>query len=461
MGKCDIALYGLGVMGSSLAKNMIRHGFQVAAFSKSEAERERFSADEKDNYVICASEEEMLGQLKSPRIIFLMITAGAAVDSVIAELAPQLQPGDILIDGGNSNYHDTMRRYETLAQKNIHYLGIGVSGGEKGALYGPSMMIGGSEEGWTAVKDILQTIAAQYQGEPCCTYIGRDGAGHYVKMVHNGIEYAILELIAETYHIMRYGLQMPQSEIAKIFDNWKTSELRSYLIDISACVLEKMDEDGTPLVEKILDVAGQKGTGKWTIEDAIARGVYMPTIFEAVFARNVSANKALRIQGKRILSASETPLTLEEAEETLKKALLLGIILSYAQGIALIAQASKEEGWDIALADLIGVWRDGCIIRSELLTQVKDSLKEDCANIVLSDTFAYAAKLEPSLRQLVTKTQSAAIAIPCLTSTLQYYDSFRMEQMPVNFVQALRDCFGAHTYQRVDREGIFHTEWES
>ena len=461
MKNCDIALYGLGVMGSSLAKNMIHHGFRVAAYSKSDAERARFAVPGKeDGYVVCSDEQEMLASLKSPRIIFMMITAGPAVDSVIEALLPRLDQGDILIDGGNSYFKDTARRYEYLEEKGICFMGVGVSGGEKGALYGPSMMAGGSRVGWEASRHILQTIAAHCGEDSCCTYVSRQGAGHYVKMVHNGIEYAVLQLIAETYHIMKYGLALPHEEITDIFRSWKTSCLNSYLIDISVSVLEKMDEDGTPLVDKILDVAEQKGTGRWTLEESIARGVYIPTIFEAVFARNFSSNKAVRVEGSRCLSATGTPVKMENYSDKFKDALTLAIILSYAQGMALIAKASEENEWDIDLADLTSVWIAGCIIRSEVLSEVKESLAEGKENLILTDTFSYIKDLEPALREVVTKVQGAAIAVPALTSAMNYYDYFRMEQMPVNFVQALRDCFGAHTYRRVDKEGYFHTEWE-
>jgi len=461
MRNCDIALYGLGVMGSSLAKNMINHGFKVAAYSKSDAERARFSVQGKEeNYVVCSDVEEMMASLKSPRVIFMMVTAGPVVDLVIDSLLPLLDKGDVLIDGGNSYFKDTARRYHALEEQGIRFMGVGVSGGEKGALYGPSMMAGGSKEGWEVCGHILKTIAAYCGEESCCTYISREGAGHYVKMVHNGIEYAVLQLIAEIYHVMKHGLQLAHEEITEIFRGWKDTKLNSYLIDISVKVLEKMDEDGIPLVEKILDVAEQKGTGRWTLEEAIARGVYIPTIFEAVFARNFSSNKEIRIEGSKRLPASISNISMENPADKLGNALLSGIISSYAQGMALIAKASEENDWNIDMADLIGVWRAGCIIRSELLSEVKASLTEEKENLLLTDAFSYIGELEPALREVVTKTQMAGIAAPGLTSALNYYDYFRMSKMPVNFVQALRDCFGAHTYRRIDKDGAFHTEWE-
>lgn len=468
MKDCDIAVYGLGVMGSSLAKNMISKGFTVAAYSKSEAERDRFCAKE-DNYTVCNTVEEMLGSLTSPRRIFLMITAGKPVDMVLEELVPLLDSGDVVLDGGNSYYKDTSRRYNWCQERGICYVGVGVSGGEKGALEGPSMMAGGSLEGWEKSRHILQTIAAHVGDIPCCDYVARDGAGHFVKMVHNGIEYAILQLIAETYHFMRDALHMSWEKIVCCFEEWQTSRLDSYLIDISAAVLKKMDEDGTPLVEKILDVAEQKGTGKWTLLESIERGVYIPTIYEAVSARNFSAKKDLRAFGKDQLSSSgglvqtkgsEAPVQLECPEKTLGDALLLGIILCYSQGLELIVKASDEENWGIDVSALADIWRDGCIIRSRLLGEIKKVQVKEEHPLLLDPVFSYIGELEPSLRKVNEMAVQAGVALPGLASALHYYDYYRMEQMPVNFIQALRDCFGAHTYKRIDKEGYFHTKWE-
>ena len=458
MRECDIAVYGLGVMGSSLAKNMISHGFTVAAYSKSEAERERFCTS--GHYVMCSTVEEMLGSLKSPRRIFLMITAGKPVDMVLEELVPLLNPGDVVMDGGNSYYKDTKRRCKWCLERGICYVGVGVSGGEKGALEGPSMMAGGSLEGWEKSKQILQTIAAHVGETPCCDYIARDGAGHFVKMVHNGIEYAILQLIAETYHFMRFALRMPWEEIVRCFERWQKSKLDSYLIDISVLVLKKMDEDETPLVEKILDVAEQKGTGKWTLLEGIERGVYIPTIYEAVSARNFSGKKQLRSLGRQRLFSSGKPVCLENAEEVLGNALLMGIILCYSQGLELIVKASEEEQWGIDVSALADVWRNGCIIRSQLLGEIKKVQIEEEHPLLLDPVFSCMKELEPSLRRVNEMATEAGIALPGLASTLHYYDYYRMEQMPVNFIQALRDCFGAHTYKRNDMEGCFHTQWE-
>ncbi len=462
MSLCDIAVYGLGVMGSSLAKNMISHGFAVAAYSKSEAERECFRAGQKaaGSCRVCDTAEDMLGSLKSPRRIFLMITAGSPVDEVLEELLPALEPGDVVLDGGNSYYRDTTRRCSLCGEKGICYVGVGVSGGERGALYGPSMMAGGSREGWEKTKHILQTIAAHVGEIPCCDYIAAEGAGHYVKMVHNGIEYAILQLIAETWHFMRYTLNLPRAEIIRCFESWQKGKLDSYLIDISIKVLKKDDSDGTPLVEKILDVAEQKGTGKWTLLESVNRGVYIPTIYEAVSARNFSGKKALRQLGSKCLLASARQVSLENPEETLGNALLMGIILCYSQGFELIVRASGEEQWQIDLGALTDVWRDGCIIRSKLLGEIRRVAVTEEHPLLLDEVFSYMRELEPALREVNEKAVLAGTPLPGLASALHYYDYYRMERMPVNFIQALRDCFGAHTYRRVDAEGYVHTRWE-
>lgn len=458
MKKCEIAVYGLGVMGSSLAKNMISKGFSVAAYSKSESERERFQA-ETPNYVVCHTIEEMLGDLKSPRCIFLMITAGKPVDMVLEELLPLLSPGDVVMDGGNSYYKDTSRRCDQCKEQGIHYLGVGVSGGELGALRGPSMMVGGSKEGWDIVRPILQTIAAHAGTSPCCTYIAEEGAGHYVKMVHNGIEYGILQLLAETYHLMRYGLGLSEEETLECFESWQGGKLDSYLIDISVAVLKKRDTDGTLLVEKILDAAEQKGTGKWTILESIERGVYIPTIYEAVLARNFSGKKQLRMKGKELLSVTAVSVQEENPKKVLGDALLLGMILCYSQGLELILTASREEGWEIQGSSLAAVWRAGCIIRSSLLEEIYKASVTEEQPLLLDPVFSYIRELEPSLRKVNGLAEQAGISLPGLSSALHYYDYYRMEQMPVNFIQALRDCFGAHTYRRIDQEGYFHTQW--
>ncbi len=461
MGAYEIGLLGLGVMGSSLAKNLINHGFAAALTSKEEAERSRFSHT--GCYEVFETNEAFIAALKKPRVIFLMITAGRPVDMVIEALLPLLAPGDILLDGGNSFYKDTNRRCEMLAQKGIHYLGVGVSGGEKGALEGPSMMVGGSRAAWAAARPFLQSIAARLSDNtPCCDYLGAQGAGHYVKMVHNGIEYGLLQLIAEVYQLLTQGMGFSPAQAAAVFSRWRAGALAGYLIDITALVLEKTDpETGTPLVTKICDMAGQKGTGNWTLIEGIERGVYIPTIAEAVFARNLSQKKALRQAGARALSGPQNRAVFYE--EALQQALYAGMICCYAQGLELIAAASAEFGWGIDIEKTVSLWRGGCIIRSALLYDIMESYREQpkLQNLMLSPRFAARLNdLSDGWCQTVTAAVMGGFAIPALCSTRTYYDSCRTDPMPTALVQGLRDCFGAHTYRRVDKEGAFHTDWE-
>lgn len=456
---CEIGLIGLGVMGSSLAKNMINHGFATALYSVSEQERRSFAA-EKDNYRICSGMEEFVMSLAKPRKIFIMITSGRPVDMVIQSLLPLLDKGDIIMDGGNSYYRDTARRSGECGRHGILYMGIGVSGGEKGALYGPSIMAGGKQEAWDAVRNILETIAAEHQGKPCCGCIGEGGAGHYVKMVHNGIEYAILQLIAETYQFMRFVRKMEIEEIQSVFEEWNKGELNSYLIEISAKVLKKKAEDGTWMIDKILDVAEQKGTGKWTVEESVERGVYIPTIYEAQMARVFSSKKEERMSGSAQLKFHSCELPQTEIKE-MEQALLMAVIMAYSQGFELIAKAAEEENWNIDLASLASVWKDGCIIRSALLERIEKVRDLACRPMILAPEFADAGTLEKSLRKAAAASVLSGIPLPCLQASLNYYDYYRSGQMPVNFIQALRDYFGAHTYMRNDREGHFHTDWEA
>jgi len=458
--KYDIGVYGLGVMGSALARNLIRHGFSVAVYSKNDAEREKFSCEE-DNWAIFDVLKDFIDSLKSPKRIFLMITAGKPVDSVMKDSIPFLSSGDVVMDGGNSYYKDTDRRCVELMKYGIHYLGIGVSGGEKGALNGPSMMVGGSREGWELVKGILRGIAAQYGKEPCCGYVGPGGAGHYVKMVHNGIEYAQLQLIADAWRLLK-TCGLSHDEVTEVFKEWRTGDLESYLMDITVSVLNKRDAaTGEPLIDYIEDVAEQKGTGSWTLHEAIERGVYTPTIFEAVSARNFSKKVMMREIGKKMLSGKERGL--RNLSEELKHALLAGMICSYAQGIELMKQASDDFGWNIDLYKSVKLWRNGCIIRSKLLTDITDVLYQepDAPNILLTEHFStMLLELEAPWRTVCVEALKASVEAPAMLSTILYYDMMRAGQMPVNLIQGLRDCFGAHTYKRTDREGKFHTEWE-
>ena len=342
----EIGVYGLGVMGAGIARNMLDHGVRTAVYSVSEEERKRFETDGyEETCKVCDTEAELIQSLARPRKIFLMITAGSPVDAVLSSLVPSLEPGDVIFDGGNSYYKDTDRRCHALEEKGIRYVGCGISGGRLGALYGPSIMPGGSYEGYRAGEKILRAIAATADGKPCCAYVGQGGSGHYVKMVHNGIEYAILELIAEAYMLMRSGLSMTHEAVLAVFKGWQRTRLDSYLIDISVQVMEQYEEDGVPLIDRILDVAEQKGTGKWTLCEAIERGVYTPGIYESVLARSFSAKKEERLAGAAILNASASKMELDQAEETLGDALLLSIALSYSQGMELIRKASDDIGW--------------------------------------------------------------------------------------------------------------------
>ncbi len=457
----QIGLLGLGVMGSSLAKNLINRGFATALTGRDEAERSRF--DHTGDYKIFDTNEAFVAALQKPRVIFLMITAGRPVDMVIEALLPLLDAGDVLIDGGNSFYRDTDRRCDLLAEKGIHFLGVGVSGGEKGALEGPSMMAGGSRAAWEASRPFLQAIAARTgDGAPCCDYLGAQGAGHYVKMAHNGIEYGMLQLIADVYHLMTQGMGYSPAQAAGVFSRWREGALSGYLIDITALVLGKTDPDtGDALVLRICDMAGQKGTGNWTLHEGIDRGVYIPTIAESVFARGLSQKKALRQAGSRLPGGP--PEKAVFTEEMLRQALLAGFVCCYAQGLELIAAASDAFGWAIDLEKAAALWREGCIIRSAMLSDIMQSCREQpgLPSLMLSPRFASLLQdLSAGWRRTVAAAVQSGIAAPTLASTLGYYDSYRTDPMPTALVQGLRDCFGAHTYRRVDKEGDFHTDWE-
>ncbi|MEY8411853.1 NADP-dependent phosphogluconate dehydrogenase [Lachnospiraceae bacterium 62-26] len=457
----EIGVYGLGVMGASIAQNILNHGFTAAVYSKAKEERHHFPAEKYPGKCkVCESEQELVQSLQSPRKIFLMITAGAPVDSVVEALLPLLEASDVIFDGGNSYYKDTDRRCRLCAGKGIHYVGTGVSGGQLGALYGASIMPGGSFEGYLAGEKILKAVAAQVGEKPCCAYIGQGGSGHYVKMVHNGIEYAILQLIGEAYMILRHGLSMSHEEVLQVFRGWQGTKLDSYLIDISVQVMEKYEEDGTPLIDRILDVAEQKGTGKWTILEAIERGVYVPGIYEAVMARNFSAKVEERREGARLIKAPGHDQESSGIREELGDALLLAIALSYSQGMELIRKASDDNGWQIDQKVLADIWRDGCIIRSCLLSDIKSALEEEKAGpLVLSEAYGEFREADRALRRIVTWADGAGMACTGFSAALHYYDYYRTQDMPVRFVQALRDCFGAHTYMRNDMPGHFHTEW--
>jgi 6-phosphogluconate dehydrogenase len=464
-------LTGLATMGANLARNIAHHGIPIAVHNRTTSRMERFLSEHGSEGPIngYASTEEWVQALARPRVLMSLVQAGAATDAVIEDIVPHVDPGDIIIDGGNAHFRDTQRRHAALAERGIHFLGVGVSGGEEGALNGPSIMPGGDREPYDEwVKPIFETIAAQVDGAPCCTYVGPDGAGHYVKMVHNGIEYADMQLIAESYDLLRNaaGLEVPQ--IAEIFKTWNGTELQSFLIEISARVLAKIDDaTGKPLVDVILDAAEQKGTGRWTAQDALERGVPLTGITEAVFARSLSALKQERVHAAEILKgpggrASSASGGDDALAGDLQHALYASKIVSYAQGFAQMAAAADAEGWNIDLGSMATIWRGGCIIRARFLDRIREAYDHEpaLANLMLAEFFAEALEqAQDPWRRVVARAAELGIPTPAFSSSLAYYDGYRRERGPASLIQGLRDLFGAHTYKRVDREGAFHTMW--
>ncbi len=470
----DIAVIGLAVMGQNLILNMNDHGFTVVAYNRTTSKVDDFLANEaKGTKVVGAhSIAEMVGLLKRPRRIMCMVKAGAAVDDFIAQVVPLLEPGDIIIDGGNSLYGDSDRRVKELAAKGLLYIGTGVSGGEEGARFGPSIMPGGSKAAWPAVKDIFQGISAKVDGgTPCCDWVGDGGSGHYVKMVHNGIEYGDMQLICEAYNLMRDGLGMTADEMSAVFKEWNAGALDSFLIEITGNILAKKDEDGTPLVDKILDTAGQKGTGKWTVIDSANLAQPVTLIAEAVFSRCVSAMKDERVKAARKLKGPR-PALAQAKDDAKKKALIADImnalyaskIVSYAQGYMLMKAAAKEYGWDLNYGGIALMWRGGCIIRSRFLGKIKEAFDKNpkLANLLLDDYFRGEIKAaQKGWRNVVALAVKKGIPVPAFSTALSFYDSYRNARLPANLLQAQRDYFGAHTYERVDkpRGEFFHTNW--
>ena len=469
MKKADIGVIGLAVMGQNLILNMNDHGYKVAAYNRSTAKVDEFlQGAAKGTQIIGAhSLQELADTLEKPRIIMLMVRAGDAVDQTVAQLLPYLEPGDIIIDGGNSHYPDTNRRVAALREQGIRYLGVGVSGGEEGARHGPSIMPGGNADAWPHVKPILQAIAAKTKdGEPCCDWVGADGAGHFVKMVHNGIEYGDMQLICEAYHILKDGLGLTYPEMHAVFADWKKTELDSYLIDITADILAYKDEDGAPLVEKILDTAGQKGTGKWTGINALDHGIPLTLITEAVFARCVAALKDQREAAAQTYGKSIARIDGDRAAwtETLRQALLAAKIISYAQGFMLIREASEQNGWNIDYGATALLWREGCIIRSRFLGDIRDAYAQNPGLAFLGNAPYFQQLLQTALphwRKTVAKAIEAGIPVPCMASALTFLDGYTSARLPANLLQAQRDYFGAHTYERTDRPRgeYFHTNW--
>lgn len=467
--KADIAVIGLAVMGRNLILNMDDHGFTVTAFNRTVSKVDDFLAGEaKGTKVIGAhSLEEMVASLKKPRRVMLMVKAGDAVDATISQLVPHLEEGDIIIDGGNSLFTDTARRAKEAESKGLLYVGAGVSGGEEGARNGPSIMPGGSSGAWPHVKDIFQAIAAKSpDGSPCCDWVGEGGAGHYVKMVHNGIEYGDMQLIGEAYQLMKACLGKSAGEMSRVFADWNKGELDSYLIQITAEILAYKDEDGRPLVDKILDTAGQKGTGKWTVISSAQLGQPVTLISEAVFARCLSALKGERTEAASVLEgpAPEYDGDEEEFIRQLGQALYAAKIVSYAQGYMLMRAAAAENGWNLNYGGIAQMWSGGCIIRSRFLSDIKQAFTDDPAlkNLLLAPFFAKAVTSgQQAWRSVVSAAVGAGVAVPALSSALAFYDGYRTERLPANLLQAQRDYFGAHTYERTDkpRGEFFHTDW--
>ena len=467
---CDIGLIGLAVMGQNLVLNMNDHGYKVAVFNRTVSKVDEFLNDEaKGTQVVGAhSAKELCGLLKSPRRVMLMVKAGDVVDQTIEHVLPYLEKGDIIIDGGNSLFTDTNRRTKDLAEKGILFIGTGVSGGEEGARFGPSIMPGGNKGAWPHVKPIFQAIAAKVEdGTPCCDWVGQDGAGHYVKMVHNGIEYGDIQLICEAYQLLKDGLDMTGDEFHDVFTEWNKGELDSYLIEISAEIFAKKDDDGQPMLDKILDTAGQKGTGKWTAISALDLGMPLTLIGESVFARCLSALKDERVAASKVLTGPSKSKTVEEKKqfiEDVRRALYCSKMISYAQGYMLLRAAEKDQGWHLNMGGIALMWRGGCIIRSVFLGNIKAAFDKnpDLANLLLDDFFSSALnKYQASWRKGIIHAIEIGVPTPAFSTALAFYDGYRTERLPANLLQAQRDFFGAHTYERVDkpRGQYFHTNW--
>jgi len=466
---CDIGLVGLAVMGQNLVLNMNDHGYKVAVFNRTVSKVDDFINNEaKGTEVVGAHSMEELAQLlKRPRRVMLMVKAGDTVDHMIDAVLPYLEAGDIIIDGGNSHWPDSNRRTKDLAEKGILFIGTGVSGGEEGARRGPSIMPGGNPEAWPYVKEIFQAIAAKVDdGSPCCEWVGENGAGHYVKMVHNGIEYGDMQLICEAYQLLKDGLGLDAAELHKVFAEWNEGELDSYLIDITQQIFAKEDEDGTPIVDKILDTAGQKGTGKWTCLSALDLGMPVTLIGEAVFSRCLSAIKDERVAASAILPGPNHKAEHDRAAfiEDVRRALFCSKIVSYAQGYMLLREAAKEQGWNLNFGGIALMWRGGCIIRSRFLGKIKDAFDKNpnLNNLLLDEFFTnLLINYQASWRRAIIQAIEYGVPTPAFTTALAFYDGYRTARLPANLLQAQRDFFGAHTYERIDqpRGKFFHTNW--
>lgn len=466
--KADIGLIGLAVMGQNLVLNMCDHGYTVAVFNRTTSKMHDFVQSEAaagKSILPCETLEELVASVKRPAPIMLMVQAGSATDAGIDALVPLMQEGDIIIDGGNAYFPDTIRRNKTLQEKGLMFVGTGVSGGEEGARFGPSIMPGGQKKAYKRVEKILVDISAKVDGDACCTYIGDDGAGHYVKMVHNGIEYGDMQLISEAYYMMKNVLGMSYPDMQATFAEWNRGDLDSYLIDITQEILGKYDpETGKPMLEVIVDRAGQKGTGKWTSQSALDLGVPAPTIAEAVFARCISAQKEARLEASRQLRGPDKPFQGDRKKfvEALKDALYASKIMSYAQGFDLMTEAQKEYGWSLDFGAISMIWRGGCIIRAHFLQRIKDAYDRNPAlkNLMLDPYFKkIVLDAQDNWRLVVSTAAQLGVSVPAFSSALAYYDAYRSGTVWANMIQGQRDYFGAHTYERYDKKGMFHTEW--
>jgi 6-phosphogluconate dehydrogenase len=467
-GQCELGVTGLATMGANLARNAARHGFPVAVHNRTESRTRELLERHGDEGELVGtfSTEEFVAVLARPRRILVMVKAGPAVDAVLEELAGHLDEGDLLIDGGNSFFEDTVRREQAMAGLGLRFLGTGVSGGEEGALHGPSIMPGGSPEAYGLVERLFTTIAAQVDGVPCCRLVGPGGAGHYVKMVHNGIEYADMQLIAEAYDLLGQGLGMGAGELAEVFERWNAGDLDSFLIETTAKVLRKVDEaTGQPLVDVILDQAEQKGTGRWTVQSALELGVPVTGITEAVFARVLSSQKEQRTAAAKVLQGPSGRLDASRADafvDDVRDALYASKVVAYAQGFEQMAAAADAYGWDVDLGGLATIWRGGCIIRARFLDRIREAYAADPSlrNLLFAEYFRDAVgDAQDAWRRVAAAAVELGVPTPAFASSLAYYDGFRRERGPANLLQAQRDFFGAHTYRRIDRPGVFHTRW--
>ncbi|MGC5258799.1 NADP-dependent phosphogluconate dehydrogenase [Gordonia sp. DT218] len=465
--KAQIGVTGLAVMGSNIARNFAHHGHTVALHNRSIAKTDALISEHgsEGTFIRTETMEEFVAALERPRRVLIMVKAGDPTDAVIEELAGLMEKGDIIIDGGNSLYTDTIRREAAMSERGLNFVGAGISGGEEGALNGPSIMPGGPVESYKSVGPMLESISAQVDGEPCCTHIGPDGSGHFVKMVHNGIEYADMQLIGEAYDLMRKALDMPVSDIADVFREWNSGDLDSYLVEITAEVLSQTDaETGKPLVDVIVDAAGQKGTGRWTVKSALDLGIPTTGIAEAVFARALSSATDQRKQAQGLESGTlaATPTDTATFIDDINKALYASKVVAYAQGFDQIAAGSAEYGWNVHPGDLATIWRGGCIIRAKFLNRIRDAYAEnpDLPSLLLAPYFRNAVEnAVDSWRRVVSTATLMGIPVPAFASSLSYYDALRAERLPAALTQGLRDFFGAHTYQRIDKPGTFHTLW--